>query len=244
MAGKDRIIVALDFPTKIEAVNMARRLRTHVGGFKIGKQICTAEGAPQMALAIGEEETFLDLKFHDTPNTVKGAAEAAAMLRVKMFNVHCSGGPDMLLAARAGTDKGNVKTGHRSLVLGVTILTSMDKRQLGMVGMTDEPIAQHVIHLARLAYDCLLDGVVCPPAYVPMILGSLPSGRKFLFDTPGIRDEFDPPDDQKLTMTASGAVEAGSDYLVIGRPITGAPDPVAAADKIAAGIDAAERSVV
>jgi orotidine-5'-phosphate decarboxylase len=169
------------------------------------------------------------LKFHDIPNTVAGAVSAATSLGVWMVNVHASGGPAMLQAARRGADDGAARRGAPApLVIAVTVLTSIDASTLASLGVTASPI-DHVTRLARIAQDAGLDGVVASPQEVPAIREAC--GPAFVIVTPGIRggSATSGPDDQQRTATPAGAIEAGSSYLVIGRPITGAADPRSAA---------------
>ena len=227
----NRILVALDVPNAGAAIDLADRLRGAVGGFKIGSQLFTAAG-PELvrALVSRGDRVFLDLKFHDIPNTVAGAVASAADLGVWMINVHASGGPAMLRAAREAAER----AGHaRPLLIAVTVLTSMDEPALASVGVPASPLAQ-VLRLAELTRSEGLDGVVASPLETSAIRGSC--GSEFLIVTPGIRGASDRKDDQSRTASAAGAIEAGSSYLVIGRPITGAPDPREAANRFAAEI--------
>lgn len=232
----DRILVALDFADAASAIGMADRLRGRVGGFKIGKQLFTAEG-PELVrrLTARGDRVFLDLKFHDIPNTVAGAIASALRLGVWMVNVHASGGRAMMAAAREAADKAAETGGTRALVIGVTVLTSLDAAALEETGVRDEPAAQ-VERLATLARRAGLDGVVCSPQEIALVRKAC--GPGFLIVTPGIRgaSAASAPDDQQRTATPAGAVQAGADYLVVGRPITAASDPAGAADRIAAEI--------
>lgn len=232
----NRILAALDVPDAAAAIAMADRLRGRVGGLKIGKQLFTAEGpALVRALVARGDRVFLDLKFHDIPNTVAGAVAGAAALGVWMLNVHASGGRAMMSAAREAADRAAETRATRALVIGVTVLTSLDGDALRETGVDAEPAAQ-VARLAALARESRLDGVVCSPQEIDLVRRAC--GSDFLIVTPGIRgaSAASGPDDQVRTATPAGAVEAGADYLVIGRPITAADDPGAAADRIAAEI--------
>jgi len=221
----DRILIALDVPGASEALALADTLRGTVGGFKIGSQLFTSAG-PSIVRSLVDrgDRVFLDLKFHDIPNTVAGAVKAAADLGVWMVNVHAAGGAAMLEAARRAAEIGG---DARPLVIAVTVLTSLDASALAATGVPASPLDQ-VTRLAGLARSAGLDGVVSSPNEIAAIRASC--GREFVIVTPGIRSAAAAgSDDQKRTMTAADAVRAGSSYLVVGRPITGAADPRAAA---------------
>ena len=230
----NRILAALDFPDAASALAMAERIRGHVGGLKIGKQLFTAEG-PALVRRLTErgDRVFLDLKFHDIPNTVAGAIGSALSLGVWMVNVHASGGRAMMTAAREAAEKATPAGGTRALVIGVTVLTSLDAAALKETGVDAAP-ADQVARLARLARESGLDGVVCSPQEIALVRREC--GADFLIVTPGIRGASDAKGDQARTATPEGAVRAGADYLVVGRPITGASDPREAADRIASEI--------
>jgi orotidine-5'-phosphate decarboxylase len=229
----NRILVALDVDASAKALALADALRGSVAGFKVGKQLFTAEGpAIVRALTARGDRVFLDLKVHDIPNTVAGAVSSAAAIGAWMVNVHASGGSAMMRAAADAARAAAEKTGTRPLVIGVTVLTSMDEAALAECG-TSRPVLDQVVHLAALAKAAGLDGVVASPQEIAAIRRACGSG--FHIVTPGIR----PPgqagsDDQARTLTPAEAVAAGASYLVIGRPITGAPDPRVAAEAIAA----------
>jgi len=233
----NRILVALDFPVGAAALAMADRLRDAVGGFKVGKQLFTAEG-PALVRALTErgDHVFLDLKYHDIPNTVAGAISSAARLGTWMVNVHAGGGRAMMTAAREAADRAADAGATRPLVIGVTVLTSLDAAALAETGVSDEP-ARQVVRLATLAREAGLDGVVCSPQEIELVRQAC--GKDFLIVTPGVRGAGDARGDQSRTATPEGAIKAGADYLVIGRPITAASDPRAAADRIAAEIQKA-----
>ena len=233
----DRILIALDVSTAAEALAMADRLRGVVGGYKIGSQLFTAAG-PSVVRALVDrgDRVFLDLKFHDIPNTVAGAVVSSVDLGVWMVNVHASGGRAMLEAARRAADSALTSSGKpRPIVIAVTVLTSLDGSALNSVGVAATPMDQ-VVRLARLSQEAGLDGVVASPQETSAIRAAC--GPEFVIVTPGIRGgaAASGPDDQQRTATPAGAIEAGSSYLVIGRPITGAGDPRAAAQRIAAEI--------
>jgi orotidine-5'-phosphate decarboxylase len=232
----NRILVALDVEDATRALALADALRGAVGGFKIGKQLFTAEGPGIVRrLADRGDRVFLDLKFHDIPNTVAGAVGSAAGTGAWMINVHASGGAAMMRAA-AGAARGAAERHGRAtpLVIGVTVLTSLDEPALREVGVPDGVLAQ-VVRLATLARAAGLDGVVASPQEIAAIRQAC--GPDFVIVTPGIR----PPDqagrdDQTRTLTPAEAVAVGATWLVIGRPITAAPDPRRAAEAIGSDI--------
>ena len=238
------ILIALDVDTPDEAYAMADMLRGTVGGYKINTHLFTGAGPDVVRTFVDRgDRVFLDLKFHDIPNTVAGAASAAAALGVWMVNVHASGGPAMLRAARRGADEGAARRGLPApLVIAVTVLTSLDAVTLAALGISESPI-DHVTRLARMAQDAGLDGVVASPQEVQAIRRAC--GPDFVIVTPGIRggSATSTPDDQQRTATPTGASEAGSSYLVIGRPITSAGDPRAAALAIGREIAAVARPI-
>ena len=226
---RDRLVVALDFCAREAALGMASRLRGLVGMFKIGKELFTSEGPALVRELVGQRDrVFLDLKFHDIPNTVAGAVRAATQLGVTLVNVHSAGGRAMMEAA-AQAARG---TGTR--VLAVTVLTSLDAAALRAVGFSEPPDCL-VLRLARLAQESGLDGVVAAPTEVAMLRREL--GPDFILLTPGIRIPGAARDDQARIASPGEAVRAGADYLVVGRPITQAPDPAAAARQILAMLE-------
>ncbi|MEI8166009.1 MAG: orotidine-5'-phosphate decarboxylase [Chloroflexales bacterium] len=227
----ERVLVALDAPSLAEALTLVSLLRPHVGGFKVGLELCTAAGTPRVVAAVAAAggAIFLDLKLHDIPNTVAGAVRAVCALgpAVRMLTLHCQGGAAMLRAAVAAA----AGAPHRPLLLGVTVLTSIDEAALRDELGVAAPLAAHVLHLAQLARDCGLDGVVASPHEAAAIRGAC--GPALLLVTPGVRPTWVATGDQRRIMTPADALASGADYLVIGRPITAAPDPAAAAARIA-----------
>ena len=222
----DQLLIALDVDSASRATALARLLGGSVGGFKIGSQLFTAEG-PGIVEAIARQgyRVFLDLKFHDIPNQVAGAVRAAARRGVWMLTVHASGGPAMLRAAAAAAHEAQ----KRPTLVAVTVLTSVDEATLGAMGV-QRPLQAQVAGLARLARDAGLDGVVASPHEITTVRQS--GGAGFTIVTPGIRSPRAEPDDQARTMTAAEAIRAGATYIVVGRPVIAAPDPLAAVEQI------------
>jgi orotidine-5'-phosphate decarboxylase len=213
------IIVALDYPDAATAIAMARRLSPELCRVKVGKELFTAAGPAllEQLTSLGYQ-VFLDLKFHDIPNTVAGAVRSAANLGVWMVNVHASGGERMMLAARDSL----AGISGAPLLIAVTVLTSMTAADLSQVGVGVEPRLQ-VAQLARLSRDSGMDGVVCSARECDMLRAQLGTG--FLLVTPGIRPADADSDDQRRVVSPAQAVTSGSNYLVIGRPITRSDDP-------------------
>lgn len=215
------VIVPLDFPDAEAALAMAGRLDPGLCRVKVGKELFTAAG-PDVVRRLHDKgfQVFLDLKFHDIPNTVAGACRCAARLGVWMMNVHASGGEAMMRAAREAISG----SAHPPLLIAVTVLTSLTDGDLDRIGFRGKT-GNVVDRLADLARECRLDGVVCSAQEAPALRKR--SGKDFKLVTPGIRLAGAAADDQARIVTPAAAMRLGSDYLVIGRPITGSPDPVA-----------------
>jgi orotidine-5'-phosphate decarboxylase len=232
----DQLLVALDVESGARALELADALRGLAGGFKIGSRLFTLEG-PSIVRALADrgDRVFLDLKFHDIPNTVATAVAAATSLGVWMLNVHASGGTAMMRAAGEAAGETADKQGRKPpLVIAVTVLTSMNAAALSEGGI-DLPVLDQVVRLARLTQSAGLDGVVASAQETAVIRRAC--GADFTIVTPGIRGggaETSGKDDQERTMTAAEAVAAGASYIVVGRPIIAAADPRAAAERIAA----------
>ncbi|MDX6405209.1 MAG: orotidine-5-phosphate decarboxylase [Blastocatellia bacterium] len=237
--AKDKLIVALDVDSGGRALDLFVALRDVVGMFKIGSQLFTAAGPDVVRQIIARGgRVFLDLKFHDIPNTVAAAGIEATRLGVSIFNVHASGGAEMMKqTAQAVTEIAHREGLAKPKVIAVTVLTSLDQTSLEKIGFTLDPPSL-VAGLARAAADCGLDGVVASPREIGLIRQTI-SNSDFLIVTPGIRSSNDAHDDQKRTLTAVEAIKGGADYVVVGRPILTAPDPSAAAQAIVAEIDEA-----
>jgi orotidine-5'-phosphate decarboxylase len=228
----EQLLVALDVDTVDDARRLADRLRGVVGGFKVGSRLFTGHGSRFVEELIGRgDRVFLDLKFHDIPNTVAGAVGAAARLGVWMVNVHASGGLDMMRAAREAADEEAAKVLQSPpLVIAVTVLTSMGETTLADIGVA-ESLGDHVVRLATLAQSAALDGVVASPREIALIRAQC--GERFAIVTPGIRGLADLKGDQTRTDSAQAALEAGATFIVVGRPIIAAQDPRRAAEAIA-----------
>jgi orotidine-5'-phosphate decarboxylase len=225
------ILVALDYADPGAASATAHAVADAVGGFKIGSELFTVAGPALVTelRALGKL-VFLDLKFHDIPNTVAKAVTAAAELGVHMLTVHASGGAAMLQAAeQAAQDTARRRGSQPPYVLAVTVLTSLESAELAAVGVASD-VGRQVERLARLAVTAGLRGLVCSPLEIAALRPQVPSG--FVLVTPGIRPQQAGRDDQKRVLTPKQALEAGADWLVIGRPICAAPDPGAAARAI------------
>ena len=231
MNPSDRLIVALDVPTLGEAEGLVKTLSPVVQIFKIGKELFTAEGPRAVGMVRSHGgHVFLDLKFHDIPNTVASACGAAVKLGVWMLNVHALGGRPMLEAAARAVKKaaGELKV-QKPFLLGVTVLTSISEKDLQEVGI-GEKVDAEVERLARLAEACGLNGVVASPQEIENVREAC--GRDFQIVTPGVRPPWAESSDQKRVMTPSAAIRLGANFIVVGRPITKAKDPLQAAKKI------------
>ena len=232
---RNPIIVALDLATAAEAVELAQAVAPFVGAFKVGKELFVSAGPRMVEQLRGTgASVFLDLKFHDIPNTVAKAVAASVRLDVQMLTIHCSGGRQMMEAAEASAqqtaDSLRIKP---PLVLGVTVLTSMDTTALSELGGEPDP-ARQVERLAQLAVSSGLRGLVCSPRELPRLRSLLPPEMQYV--TPGIRTGAEPPDDQKRTLSQVEAIQGGATWLVIGRPIYAAKNPAEAAQRIWASL--------
>lgn len=221
-----RVIVALDYADPAAALVLVERLDPALCKLKVGKELFVLAGPQLVERLVGRGyQVFLDLKFHDIPNTVAQACAAAARLGVWMVNVHASGGLRMMQAAREAVDR----SAHAPKLIAVTVLTSMQGEDLRQIGLDIEPIVQ-VARLAGLAKAAGMDGVVCSAQEAAMLRQQI--GPDFLLVTPGIRPAGSAVDDQSRILTPARAIQAGADYLVVGRPVTQAGDPVAALQRI------------
>ena len=222
--NEPRIIVALDFSSAEQALNLTSRLNPDLCRLKVGKELFTAAGPGLIEQLVRDGfDIFLDLKYHDIPNTVANACKAAADMGVWMINVHAMGGRKMLSAARTAILPGTVK------LIAVTLLTSMDQNDLDDIGLQGSP-EQIVLRLAALTRDCGLDGVVCSALEAQPLRQKI--GADFVLVTPGIRPQENTGGDQKRIATPAAAIQSGSDYLVIGRPITQAQNPLRVLEQI------------
>jgi orotidine-5'-phosphate decarboxylase len=237
IAPAPRVIVPLDFPDMLSAFGLAAQLDPRKCAVKVGKELFTAAEAGLVRELVRRGFlVFLDLKFHDIPNTVAQACAAATRMGVWMIDVHATGGPAMMRAARQAVNQTAAEMGRTApLLIAVTVLTSLAAEDLLAIGMTGS-VDEQVLRLARLAQENGLDGVVCSAHEAAALRAAC--GGKFKLVTPGIRPAGAALNDQARVMTPEAAIAAGADYLVIGRPITGAADPLAALDAINASIGA------
>jgi orotidine-5'-phosphate decarboxylase len=218
---KEKICLVLDVSTRKEAMDLVRPLHDLTGMFKVGMQLFTAEGPPIVREIISAGgKVFLDLKFHDIPNTVASAAAEAARLGVSMMTIHTAGGMAMMraVAKKLREDFGSSKP----IVVGVTVLTSLDEHALRETGI-DSTMDAQVLRMAKLAEESGVDGVVCSPREIQMIRAAVQSDFKIV--SPGIRMQGQPADDQQRTATPREAIAAGADYIVVGRAVTNATNP-------------------
>lgn len=236
MNENSTILLPLDFDSADSAYDMAARLSPHVYGVKVGLQLINSAGFEVIEKLQSElnVRVFYDCKFHDIPNTVMGASEAATNRGVWMFNVHAAGGIEMLKAAIEGARRGTKSVSRRPLVIAVTVLTSVSSASLRSELGVHRTMEEQVVALAKMSQDCGLDGVVASPLEIKAIREAC--GPDFLIVTPGVRPANSDAHDQKRMMTPMDAVSAGSDYLVIGRPITHASSPETAAEAINASL--------
>lgn len=235
LTPRERVLVALDASNLDHALGLAETLRPYVGGFKVGLELCTAVGVPRVVqtIAAAGGALFLDLKLHDIPNTVAGAVRSVCALgpAVRMLTIHCQGGAPML---RAAVDEAAAAP-QSPLLLGVTVMTSIDAAMLRDELGVAAGVEQQVVHLARLAQAAGLDGVIASPHEVRAIRAAC--GPDLLIVTPGVRPAWSAAGDQRRVMAPGEALAAGADYLVVGRPLTGASDPVAAAQRLVAELE-------
>jgi orotidine-5'-phosphate decarboxylase len=234
-AASRRIIFALDVETAAEALDLVDLLIDEVGLFKIGKQLFVGAGPDVVRRIRGRDgAVFLDLKFHDIPHTVAAAAAAAARLGVSMLTVHAAGGRAMLEQCMARVTRESRRAGTpRPRILAVTVLTSLSGADLRAAGVGDD-VERHALRLAALARRAGVDGVIASPLETARLRKTC--GARFLIVTPGVRAPGDPRGDQKRILDPAAAIRAGADYLVVGRPIREARDPVAAAREIAVAV--------
>jgi orotidine-5'-phosphate decarboxylase len=238
LTPRERILVALDYPTLDQALDIVEQLKGRVGGFKIGLEICHSAGTNEVIRQVSAAggDVFLDIKLKDIPNTVAGATRAVTRPGVKILNVHCDGGLAMMQATVAAARE---TSANPPLLIGVTVLTSISEEELQRdMGIT-ESVQDYVVRMAKLAQQAGLDGVVCSAQEVPAIKQAC--GSNFITITPGIRPSWASSSDQRRALTPAQALAAGSDYLVIGRPITHPPSevgsPIEAVERIVAEME-------
>jgi len=227
----NKVIIALDTPDEQKALNLVKLLKHKVSIFKVGLELFCSQG-PEIVKKINDQgcKVFLDLKFHDIPNTVAGAARAALSTGAFMFNVHASGGREMMRKAREIIDTACVR--EKPIILAVTVLTSLDETDLNDISISKPPMEQ-VKTLALLTKESGLDGVVASPKEITAIREAV--GQDFIIVTPGVRPTWAMAGDQKRIMTPAEALESGASYIVVGRPVTAASDPAEAIDKLFSG---------
>jgi len=231
MNNYDKIIVALDTPDEDRALKLVRMLKHKISFFKVGLELFCFAG-PNIIKQITQEgcKVFLDLKFHDIPNTAAGAVRSSVNTGATLLNVHAFGGKKMMAAAKKAADEAYKNSkGEKPKVLAVTVLTSFSEEDLQELNVS-KPTQDQVVHLAKLAKESGLDGVVASPLEIEDIREAI--GKDFLIVTPGVRPKWAAKGDQKRVMTPKQALEKGADFIVIGRPITAAEDPKVALDKI------------
>ena len=234
VVNNPKIIVALDYARAADAINMVDQLDPKLCRVKVGKELFTRSGPALVEQLVKRNfQLFLDLKFHDIPNTVAGACAAAADLGVWMINLHASGGRRMMETARERLEN----CSSRPHLIAVTILTSMSQHDIEEVGLHGKP-ADNVLSLAQLAHKSGMDGVVCSPLEAGLVRKAI--GQEFLLVTPGVRPVTAKRDDQQRVMTPADAIRIGSNYLVVGRPITAAAEPMLALQAIQREIDEAD----
>ncbi len=237
MSAKDKIIIALDFPSRREAVEMVNILGESCSFYKIGLELFIAEG-PSIVRELKDmgKDIFLDLKLNDIPNTVGRASYIIGRMGIRMFNVHAFGGREMMKAAKEQSEKGAMDAGEKPpIVLAVTVLTSISSDILVDEIRILSTAENQAIHLSRLAEDSNLDGVVCSPLEIGLIKDAC--GKNFITVSPGIRLEESKEDDQKRIATPKMAIESGGDYIVIGRPVTRSEKPKDTLNKIIESIE-------
>ena len=237
LTAKNKLIVALDVDTTDKALTLVKQLRGVAGMFKVGSTLFTSAG-PQIVRDIIalDSKVFLDLKFHDIPHQVAGAARAAAELGVSLFTIHASGGSEMMRRAVEAV----AEVGNETRVLAISVLTSIDANVLAQIGVSSTP-SESVLRLVQLAESAGVDGVVASPQEITSIRDAI-ANPNFLVVTPGIRPAHNESADQKRIATPATAISAGASYLVVGRPITNATDPAAAAQQIVTDMQQAEAS--
>ena len=231
MTTSAQLIVALDYPELDSARKLVKELQGLVQIYKVGSELFTAQGWEAVELVHRSgAKVFLDLKLHDIPTTVARTSRVIAERGIFMFNVHASGGVEMMRAARTAVDEISLKKGESPLLIAVTVLTSLEERVLSRDLGVQRPLREQVLALARLAQSAGLNGVVCSPEETEFLRKEL--GKEFILVTPGVRPAGRARDDQSRVATPQEAVRRGSNYLVVGRPVTAVPDPRAAASDI------------